>query len=264
MIDYKGKTALVTGAASGIGLALSSALAARGAKVVMADIDGVRLQTAAKEVGSVATAKVCDLAVAGAAEDLVPAAHAVHGRLDLICSNAGMGHNRRLVKETLDDGVDRLFAVNLFAALRILQSYLKLLEANGARGRLMITGSENSLSVPAMVKRSGLGLYAASKHGVLILAEWMRNELAAAPIDLHILMPGAVYTPMVARALPDPSKAPPELGLIMPERCAEIALRGMDLGLFYIPTHAHLIDDMKPRYDGVAEAIKLLELRKSN
>ena len=128
----------------------------------------------------------------------------------------------------------------------------------------MITGSENSLSVPAAVKRSALGMYAATKHGVLIMAEWLRNELADAPIDLHVLMPGAVYTPMIARVLPDPAKAPPELGLIMPERCAEIALKGLDLGLFYIPTHAHLIDDMVPRYHGVSEAIKILGLRKQN
>jgi hypothetical protein len=65
---------------------------------------------------------------------------------------------------------------------------------------------------------------------------------------------------MIARALPDPSKAPPELGLIMPDRCAEIALKGMDLGLFYIPTHAHLFADMQPRHDGIANSLKALEL----
>jgi NAD(P)-dependent dehydrogenase (short-subunit alcohol dehydrogenase family) len=262
MIDYRGTTALVTGAASGIGRALSEALAARGARVIMADVAGDALKKAAAGLGHAATQIQCDLAIPGAPADLVAQAFAVHGRLDLICSNAGIGHNRRLMKETLDAGVERLFAVNLFAALRVLQAYLPLLERSGARGRLMITGSENSLSVPAAVKRSALGMYAATKHGVLIMAEWMRNELAEAPIDLHVLMPGAVYTPMIARVLPDPAKAPPELGLIMPERCAEIALKGMDLGLFYVPTHAHLIDDMGPRYEGVAEAVKILGLQR--
>ncbi len=262
MIDYKGKTALVTGGASGIGRALAAGLIDRGAMVIVADVAGDTLEKTAAELGRSATPMFCDLAAAGAPEDLVTKAFAVHGRLDLICSNAGIGHNRKLVKEALDANVERLFAVNLFAALRILQAYLPLLESSGARGRLMTTGSENSLSVPAAVKRSALGMYAATKHGVLIMAEWLRNELAQAPIDLHVLMPGAVYTPMIARVLPDPAKAPPELGLIMPERCAEIALKGMDLGLFYVPTHAHLIDDMGPRYDGVAEAIKALGLRK--
>src|SRR5215469_3573036 len=91
MIEYKGKTALVTGAASGIGLALSKALAARGASLVMADVAAERLELAAKEVGPSATALDCDLAEPGAAETLVAAAYAAHGRLDLICSNAGMG-----------------------------------------------------------------------------------------------------------------------------------------------------------------------------
>jgi short-subunit dehydrogenase len=103
-------------------------------------------------------------------------------------------------------------------------------------------------------------MYAATKHGVLIMLEWLRNELADAPVDLHVLMPGAVYTPMIARVLPDPAKAPPELGLIMPERCAEIALKGLDLGLFYIPTQRHLADDMKPRTEGVQSAVELLGL----
>jgi NAD(P)-dependent dehydrogenase (short-subunit alcohol dehydrogenase family) len=262
MLDYKGKTALVTGAASGIGQALAAALVARGASVIMADVAADALKKAGADLGG--TAIPCDLADPGAPGELVAKAFAVHGRLDLICSNAGVGHNRRLMKEPLDANVERLFAVNLFAALRIAQAYLPLLEGSGTRGRLMITGSENSLSLPAAVKRSALGMYAASKHGVLIMAEWLRNELAEAPIDLHVLMPGAVYTPMIARVLPDPAKAPPKLGLIMPERCAEIALMGMDLGLFYVPTHAHLIDDMAPRYEGVAEAIRQLGLGKSN
>jgi len=79
-------------------------------------------------------------------------------------------------------------------------------------------------------------------------------------VDVHVLMPGAVYTALIAKHLPDPSKARPELNLIMPERCAEIALKGLDLGLFYIPTHAHLAADMQPRMQGVAEAVEALGL----
>jgi hypothetical protein len=48
--------------------------------------------------------------------------------------------------------------------------------------------------------------------------------------------------------------------IIMPERCAEIALKGLDLGLFYIPTHAHLADDMRPRTQGVIDALAALRL----
>lgn len=265
MIAYAGKAALVTAAASGIGLALAQALAARGARVVLADIDEAGVKQAAFALGTAGYAIACDLAEATAAARLVADAHAMHGRLDLICSNAGIGHNKRLAKATFDQSVERLFAVNFFAGLRIAQAYLALLQRDGARGRLMLTASENSLSVPSAVKGSGLGLYAASKHALLIAAEWLRDELAAAsaPFDLHVLLPGAVYTPLIARVLPDPTKAPPQLGLIMPERCAELALKGVDLGLFYIPTHAHLADDMRPRVEAVAAALKALGLAKA-
>ena len=259
MIDYAGKVALVTGAASGIGQALAQALATRGAQVILADVQDAAVKRAAAQIGN-AHAIVCDLAESSAPGELVEQALAWKGRLDLICSNAGIGGSRKLIEQPIDDAANRLFAVNLFAALKIVQAYVPALERTGARGRLMVTASENSLSVPSAVRGSALGLYAATKHGLLVMAEWLRHELRAAPIDLHVLMPGAVYTPLVARALPDPSKAPPQLGLIMPERCAQIALRGMDLGLFYVPTHAHLRDDMRPRTDGVAAAIEALGL----
>jgi hypothetical protein len=60
--------------------------------------------------------------------------------------------------------------------------------------------------------------------------------------------------------MPDPASAPKELELIMPERCAEIALKGLDLGLFYIPTQPHLASDMIPRTQGVQDALKALGL----
>ena len=262
MIDYKGKVALVTGAGSGIGRALAQALVARGAKVVCADIDEEGVHATAEGLGANALPIVCDMADHDAAATLIHDAGTWQGRLDLVCSNAGIGLNRRLIKQELDERAERLFEVNLFANLRVAQAYARWLEASGGAGRLMITGSENSLSVPAAVKGNGLGLYGATKHGVLVMAEWMRDEFASGdvPVDVHVLMPGAVYTALIAKHLPDPTKAPPELGLIMPERCAEIALKGMDLGLFYIPTHAHLADDMKPRMQGVADALKALGL----
>ncbi|MFT3728344.1 MAG: SDR family oxidoreductase [Terricaulis sp.] len=259
MISYTDTTALITGGASGIGKALARAFAARGAFVVVADLERDKVDAAVAEIGDRARGFVCDLAQADAAEALINDAFAWRGRLDLVCSNAGIGRNKKLKNEPLGEEAERLFAVNYFAAVRVAQAYLKVLEPAGARGRLMITGSENSLSVPAAVKGRGLGLYGATKHGVLITAEWLRDECADT-LDVHVLMPGAVYTPLISRVLPDPAQAPASLGLIMPERCAEIALKGMNLGLFYIPTHAHIGDDIKPRYEGVLDALVKLGL----
>mgnify|MGYP003665330905 FL=1 len=262
MIDYKGKVALVTGAGSGIGRALAQALVARGAKVVCADINEEGVHATAASLGAQAMPIVCDMADHEVAATLIHDAGTWQGHLDLVCSNAGIGLNRRLIKQQLDDAAERLFEVNLFSNLRMAQAYARWMEATGGRGRLMITGSENSLSVPAAVKGNGLGLYGATKHGVLVMAEWMKLEFEAGniPVAVHVLMPGAVYTALIEKHLPDPSKAPPGLGLIMPDRCAEIALKGMDLDLFYIPTHAHLADDMQPRVQGVKDALKALGL----
>ena len=262
MIDHKGTTALVTGGASGIGKAIATTLKRHGATVIIADIDEANLKTAAAEIGEGTHTIACDLADPGAPAQLIAQAHALTGRLDLVCSNAGIGRNKRLIKEPLDADTDRLFNVNLFAGLRLAQAYVSLLKEKGARGRMLFTASENSLSVPTAVKGAGLGLYAATKHALLIMLEWLRDELkdAHAPIDTHVLLPGAVYTPLVARVLPDPAKAPPALDLIMPARCAALALKGMDLGLFYIPTQPHLLTDMQPRAEAMKASIKALGL----
>lgn len=267
MIDWQGQVALVTGGASGIGRALAEALAARGASLIIADIDSTGAHAVAEQIGGAAL--TVDLSEPGAAASLIERAYALTGRVDFIASNAGMGGGpgaRRLLKAEIDaPRVAKMFEVNMFAAIRLAQAWVPRLEAAGTRGRLMITGSENSLSVPDAVKGFGLGLYGASKHGILVLAEWLRGECASGnkPLDVSILLPGGVYTGMTADGLgPDPDKWPSAMGIIRPEVAAAIALHGLDAGLFYIPTHVHLINDMAARYEGVRAAMATLGLSK--
>ena len=258
MIDHTGTVALITGGASGIGKAIAEALHARGAQVIIADRQADLARSVAASLGGLAIPG--DLSDPTVPAALIDEAWAWKGGLDLVCANAGTGVRNLVLKEDFGPATERLFAVNMQAPIRIAQAYASRLECANKRGRLMITSSENALSLPAGVRRSRIGAYAASKHGVLILAEWLREELAGAIMDLHVLLPGAVYTPLVAAGVPDFDAAPKELGLIMPERCAEIALRGLDLGLFYIPTHAHIERDMRPRTEGVRDALKALGL----
>ena len=260
MINHNGTTALITGGASGIGKAMAHALKARGATVIIADINEATLQTAAAELGPGTHALQCDLAAAHEPARLIERAHALTDRLDLVCSNAGIGHNKRVLKQQIDANADRLMNVNLFAGLRLAQAYAATLTQSNATGRMLFTASENALSVPSAVKGSGLGLYGATKHALLIMLEWLRDEMREGPIAVHVLLPGAVYTPLIARKLPDPAMAPPALELIMPDRCAEIALKGLDLGLFYIPTQPHLLEDMQPRVEAIKASLKALGL----
>ena len=105
----------------------------------------------------------------------------------------------------------------------------------------------------------GIGLYASTKAALLMLAEWMRAEFAGrVPIDMHILLPGAVTSGLNDGGTVDPAVA--TLSFIPAAQCAATALKGMDLGLFYIPTHKHLADDMRPRLRGIEEAITALKL----
>ena len=261
MIAYSGRNVLVTGGASGIGAAVAIGLAARGARVAVADRNLEGAEAVAARIGGGAVALVCDLTDPAVPAALVTEVYARFGGLDLICSNAGAGKAKRVLREPFDETAMALFQVNLYAGFRLAQAYVAELEARGARGRLMLTGSENSLSVPDAVKRFAMGVYGASKHGLLIMAEWLREESRDKPLDLHVLLPGGVYTPLVSGGLPDFDQLPPEMNMISPERCAELALKGMDLGLFYIPTHAHIADDMQPRVQGVVASLKALGLR---
>ena len=185
---------------------------------------------------------------------------AAHGAFELVCSNAGAPRNKRLRREPLGPEAHALFEVNSFAAVRLAQRFVDRLEAEGRTGQILITASENSLSQPAAVKDFGLGLYAASKHALLALCEWMAWELKDSALSVHILLPGPVYSPALAAAIPDPSAGPPGFDMISCARCAEIALKGLDLGLRYIPTHAHLHADMAPRDAAIAHAIAALNL----
>ena len=258
MIDYKGTTALVPGAASGIGAALAQSLAQRGARVVCADLNHEAAAGVAAAIGNNSLAMACDLADPEGAQALLNQAWEQAGGLDLVCANAGIGFSQSLADTQFDTSISNLFEVNFFAAMKLAQAYTGRVQQAGRRGRFMVTASENSLSVPSAVSGGRMAFYGATKHALLVAMEWLRIEQAEGPLELHVLMPGAVYTPLVSSVLPDPSLAPPALELIMPEECAERALRGMDLGLFYIPTQAHLLHDMEPRRQAVADALEQL------
>jgi NAD(P)-dependent dehydrogenase (short-subunit alcohol dehydrogenase family) len=257
-MDLSGRTAVVTGGAAGIGMGLARALSARGAKVVIADIDGPAAEAAARALNS--RAIVCDVSARASIDAMFDDVWAREGPVDLVCSNAGVGRNKRVLNEKPEE-IEALFRVNYLSALHMVQAYLPRIEAGGRRGRILFTASENSFSAPQAVQAFGLGDYGGTKHALLILIEWLRIELNGRPLDLHLLCPGGVLTERFAARFPDPSHIPPNMNFITPDQCAAIALQGLDLCLFYIPTHAHIADDMRPRLEELARSFAALGLR---
>lgn len=256
---------LVTGAASGIGQALAAAFAARGARVTAADIDAAKLEAAAAAIG--ATPVVCNVAERDQVEAMFAAAAAAHGPIDLVCANAGIGRNKALMTTTAAN-LDLLFDTNLRGPLWTAQAYHAHLRAAGHRGRILFTASENSLSLPDAVRDMKLGAYAATKHALLILVEWLREEWAGDVVTPALLFPGPVYTEPFRQAVAsgrfgegiDPArKAAFEAQFITPEECATRAIAGLDRGLFYIPTHRHIRDDAHRRLTDLDAAFDALD-----
>jgi NAD(P)-dependent dehydrogenase (short-subunit alcohol dehydrogenase family) len=197
MKQLDGKVAFVTGAANGIGLALTRALLAQGMKVMMADVQREALDRAVAVLGLPAarvqavTVDVRDPASMAAAAE---ATRAAFGRVHLLCNNAGVGGLSPMLAAGLDEW-RWVLDVNLFGAIHGVQAFLPLLQAHGEGGHIVNTGSMASfLTPPPMVP--GGGLYATSKAALRGYTDALRIALAGSGIGVT-----GVYPAMVATAL---------------------------------------------------------------
>ncbi|MFA5123932.1 SDR family NAD(P)-dependent oxidoreductase [Zavarzinia sp.] len=195
-IQFKGASAIVTGGASGIGQAIVRALAARGARVVVADIDaaGAEAEAAALRArGCEAVAKTVDVTDAGAVERLVAGVEKRWGRLDFLFNNAGVIY----VGELLDMGDDawrRCVDINLWGVINgVCAAYPRM--AKQGSGCIVNTGS-----IAGLGPSPGFTIYAATKHAVVGLSQSLRGEARKYGVQVNVLCPGFVDTPMVRNA----------------------------------------------------------------
>jgi NAD(P)-dependent dehydrogenase (short-subunit alcohol dehydrogenase family) len=272
-MDFKDRTVLITGAATGIGRSLAVAFASEGADLALLDIDERRtVQTAelVRERGRQAAFYRADASDRASLEQAIAAAWSAQGPIALACANAGVMTMAPLL-DMDDRDLDWLMRVNLYGVLDTARAYVAHLRKAGSTGHLMLTGSENSFAVPHALRRAGVGVYGITKHAVLQMAETLRYELAAEGIGVSILLPGPAGS-MIAvagRNRPeafggpveglgfDPSLFDPDIEmppLISCDAVARIAVECLRAGRFMIPTHSHILDYARARLEELAEA----------
>ena len=193
--------ALVTGGGSGIGQATARLLAARGAQVVVADVDESAAQATAAEIGPAAAAVTVDVADAASVAAMVAFTVERFGGLDWACNIAGIAPEPKPFVEHSYDDWRRTIDVNLSGVFFCMQHELRrMLEQ--ARGGAIVNMSSGAGVVPA----PGQPQYTAAKHGVLGLTKQAAQEYAAAGIRVNAVLPGQTETgPMRAYldAMPD-------------------------------------------------------------
>ena len=266
MRDLSGKVAVVTGAASGIGHALSRRLGADGMRVMMADVEEPALEAAARSLadeGIETAAAVTDVSDAAAVDALARATLGRFGAVHVVCNNAGVAGGG-LSWQVPAPVWDWIVGVNLFGVVHGIRSFVPHLIAQG-EGHVV-----NTASVAGLLGSPGLSAYCATKHAVVGLSETLAHDLAAvgSPVGVSVLCPGFVRTRIAEadRNWPARYGAPPstddqpgademrqaiagaiESGLD-PAAVAEAVRDAIVAGRFWVLTHPEFNDAIVGRY----------------
>lgn len=188
-----GRTALITGAGSGMGRAMARRFAAEGATVAATDIDQGRAEATAAELrdsGAEASAFAIDVADAGSVAAATGAALAELGRVDVLCSNAGILDDYHSVLETSEEEWDRVLAINLKGMYLTSRALLPQMIENG--GGVIV----NTASIAGLVAGGGGAAYTAAKHGVIGLTRQLAFDFGPRGVRANCICPGAVETGM--------------------------------------------------------------------
>jgi len=228
-----GRAAVITGGASGIGLAAAKRFAEAGLLVAIADLGGAALDRATDELAAAAPRGARDvLAVATDVSSfdqikaLRDAAYDAFGDVAVLMNNAGMGNNPGKPWEDIA-GWRRLLDVNLWGVINGVQAFVPAMLAHGKSGLVINTGSKQGITLPP-----GNSAYNLSKVGVKAFTELLAYELrnqAGARISAHLLIPGFTFTGMTGGNL----ESKPE-GAWTPEQVVDFMLASFERGDFYI------------------------------
>lgn len=249
MKDLRGRVAVVTGAASGLGLAMSYRFARAEMKVVLADIEADPLDAAVRELraaGHDATGVVTDVADVDAVNHLAAAAFDAHGAVHVLCNNAGVVKRARVWELTLDDW-NWVLSVDFWSVVYGLRAFVPRMLARAEGGHIV-----NTSSMAGLLPMPNLGAYAAAKSAVLALSLSLQTEFdqLESSLGVSVLCPGFIATGITNSARNRPGdltdEAPPPdvprttAGAVATLTVADVAEQVIDAvtsNRFWILTH---------------------------
>lgn len=220
-----GKTAVITGAADGIGLAAAQTFAELGLNVVMADVTGRKLKKEAEALGPNVLAVPTDVADRAAVQDLRHATIARFGSVDVLMNNAGVGGGGDAFAG--DDAWRRILDVNLWGVINGVQVFGEEMALSGRPGLIINTGSKQGITQPP-----GDTAYNVSKSAVKALTEGLAHTLRqteGCQVTAHLLIPGYTFTGMTRRGPGDKPDA-----AWTPQQVVHFMLARIAAGDFYI------------------------------
>ncbi len=186
-----GKTAIVTGGASGFGAGIVRKFASEGALVLIADINGAAAEAMAAEIGPVASSLTVDVSDDASVGAMVAGAMDRFGRIDILVNNAGIGHMPQPLEGLPEDEFDRLFAVNAKSVYLTARRVVPQMKAAG--GGVIL----NIASTAGVSPRPRLTWYNATKGWMITATQSMAVELAPAGIRVNAINPVAGETPLL-------------------------------------------------------------------
>src|SRR6266702_3621667 len=240
------QVALVTGAASGLGLATAQAFAEACASVVLADVDEDAVRSIADELtaaGHKAMAVGCNVADEAEVARMVERTVAAYGRLDAAYNNAGVQSPAVEMADASGKEYDRVEAINLRGVWNCIKYELRQMRRQG-NGAIV-----NCSSIGGLIGLPGRAMYHATKHGVIGMTKSSALEYAARGIRINAVCPGTIETPMVAEMLAKEPEAMKEImrdqpigRLGRPEEIAAAVLWLCSPGASFVVGHALAVD----------------------